>query len=171
MAFPVVSSAALALAFAALAAATGSHLSGGHTMGSGFSSVLPGWKSGTSTVSSASTCRSRSGTSSGPPLMFLTLDMRALPYREWVTEQEWLEHQADQWVRDGAITPSFSPDLPPVSDCGWRIVLAPLAPDDSTYERIKHADEVEFYAVFGGREVTTRRPANGMNWSVPAWNR
>ena len=86
-----------------------------------------------------------------------------------MTEQEWLERYADQWMRDRDITPVFSPDLPPVSECGWRVVLAPLS--RPLYERIRYADEVEFYAVFGGREVTARRPANGMNWSAPAWNR
>jgi hypothetical protein len=87
-----------------------------------------------------------------------------------MTEQEWLEGFADQQMRGRNITPAFSPDLPAVSECGWRVVLAPLPPLNAStlYQRIRHADEVEFYAVFDGREVTTRRPMDGLSRSVPA---
>jgi hypothetical protein len=90
-----------------------------------------------------------------------------------MTEQEWLEQQADHWMRGPDITPAFIPDLPPVSECGWRVILeaGAIRSARSPLERIRAAEQVEFYAVFDGREVTTRRPANGMNWSVPAWNR
>ena len=62
---------------------TGSHLSGGHTIGD----VPSPWKSGTSATSSASTDRPSSGTSSGPPLMFFTFDMPVwLPYLDEMTD-------------------------------------------------------------------------------------
>src|SRR5258707_15859787 len=59
-----------------LGAATGSHRLGGQTMGDSPSA----WTSGTSTISPSSTTRSRSGTSSGPPLTFRTRDIGVLPY-------------------------------------------------------------------------------------------
>ena len=81
-----------------------------------------------------------------------------------MTEQEWLEGMADQWMRGPVTAPAFRPDLPHVSDCGWRIVLAPVS--RPMLERIEYADEVEFYAVFDGREVTTRRPRSAMTQSA-----
>src|SRR5712691_5294298 len=80
-------------------------------MGSGFSSLWPGWKSWTSTVSSASMTRSRSGTSSGPPLMFFTFDMRVC--------SRYLDGMAD------VKTPELSPDE-------WRELLGPYGWADIT---------------------------------------
>jgi hypothetical protein len=77
-----------------------------------------------------------------------------------MTEQEWLEHQADQWMRDRNITPAFNPALPAASECGSRVVLDRARSAESPLERITAAKWVEFYAVFDGREVTTRRLAS-----------
>jgi hypothetical protein len=81
-----------------------------------------------------------------------------------MTEQEWLEDMADRWMDDAAATPAFNPDLPAVSECGWRSVLPPLPLSGSApHEWLRYVGEVEFYAVFRGREITTRRPLRDMN--------
>ena len=88
--------------------------------------------------------------------------------------QAWLERMADFWLRNPRIAPAFPPGLI-IRDADWRVMIEPgrKLTAATMYERIKTADEVEFYAVLAdGSEVTTRRPMASMeSAAVPSWQR
>lgn len=87
--------------------------------------------------------------------------------------QEWLERMADTWLTNPEVTPVYPLGLV-IKDAGWRVTLEPVTLTAATaYERIKTADDVEFYAILAdGREVTTRRPLASMTWAAtPSWQR
>lgn len=77
--------------------------------------------------------------------------------------QEWLEATADAMMRAPDATLTFRPDIPHVTETGWRIPIVDCSLRQGLYGGLNRPELVEFYAVFAdGRKLTTRRPVTDM---------